>query len=100
MMRRGKKTRKDSAAVDFPLGRLVHAELDREQSLLSLSCSVSGMTVRMLINGDVEAGYDTSDGTLGLGTWMGLEVVCSPEEATRLAAAIGPAALASFRFIG
>ncbi|MFM0006275.1 hypothetical protein PQR57_35475 [Paraburkholderia dipogonis] len=99
-MRPGKKPKKDSGMVNVLLGQHVHAELDREQALLSVSCRASGMTVRMLIDGDIKAGYDISDGTLGLGAWMGLEVDCSPEEAAELAAAIGPRALSSFRFIG
>jgi hypothetical protein len=96
----GKNPRKGRGMVSVLLGRHVHAELDREQALLSVSCHASGMTVRMLIDADIEANYVINDGTLGLGAWMGLEVDCSPEEAAELAAAIGPHALSSFRFIG
>ena len=99
-MRPGKKPKKDSGMVNVLLGRHVHAELDREQALLSVSCRASGMTVRMLIDADIETNYVISDGTLGVGAWMGLEVACSPEEAEELAAAIGPHALSSFRFVG
>ncbi|WP_087750669.1 hypothetical protein [Paraburkholderia caledonica] len=99
-MRSGKKPKKDSGLVSVPLGQHVHAEFDREQALLCVSCRASGMTVRMLIDADIEANYVMHDGTLGVGAWMGLEVACSPEEAAELAAAIGPHALSSFQFIG
>jgi hypothetical protein len=94
-----KEPMKVDGLVRVSLGRLVQAEMDREQVLLSVSCRASAMTVRMVIDGDIEAGYHVNDGTLGLGAWMGLEVACSPEEAAELIAAIGPHAMSSFRFI-
>jgi hypothetical protein len=85
--------------IHLPLGPSVHAHLDQEQDLLILTCEGSGLEAMFLMTGEIEAGYDTTDGTLGIGAWMGLHVKCSAEEAVELASAIGPRVLSALAFI-
>jgi hypothetical protein len=85
--------------IFLPLGGYVRAHLDEEQDLLVLTCEGSGLEAMFLVTGEIEAGYDTTDGRLGIGAWMALHVKCSPEEAVELASAMGPRVLASLTFI-
>ena len=94
-----RRQRGKDGQVVLPLGGRVRAHLDQEQELLTVICEGSGLEAMFLVTGDIEAGYDSTDGRLGIGAWMALHVKCSPEEAIELASAIGPKVLSEFTFI-